>query len=145
MEPGCRGFIPTAPTSFIAKRGDGVAPNAGTFSARSGRWSLQATNGYADAGTYPFRAARYLDRHRKAWDCYVALTWPQGKRSQELALPTAKPGASIWAPQNTSGSSRGVVEILKVVVAGAIAGVFSNVTGYLITGRLFHPYQGQNP
>ena len=27
--------------------------------------------------------------------------------------------------------------ILKVVVAGAIAGVFSNVTGYLITGRLF--------
>jgi hypothetical protein len=37
------------------------------------------------------------------------------------------------------------VVILKVVVAGAIAGVLSNVTGYLITGRLFHPYQGRTP
>ena len=35
--------------------------------------------------------------------------------------------------------------ILKVVAAGAIAGVFSNVTGYLITGRLFHPYQARTP
>jgi hypothetical protein len=37
------------------------------------------------------------------------------------------------------------VVILKVVAAGAIAGVFSNVTGYLITGRLFHPYQARTP
>jgi hypothetical protein len=37
------------------------------------------------------------------------------------------------------------VVILKIVAAGAIAGVVSNVTGYLITGRLFHPYQASTP
>jgi len=37
------------------------------------------------------------------------------------------------------------VVVLKVVAAGAIAGVFSNVTGYLITGRLFHSYQARTP
>jgi hypothetical protein len=40
---------------FHSEAGDGVAPNAGTFSASSGRWSLRATNGYADGGTYLFQ------------------------------------------------------------------------------------------
>jgi hypothetical protein len=31
------------------------------------------------------------------------------------------------------------------ILAGAIAGVLSNATGYLITGLLFHPYQAQTP
>lgn len=34
---------------------------------------------------------------------------------------------------------------LKIVAAGAIAGLLSNATGYLITGRLFHPYQARTP
>ena len=34
---------------------------------------------------------------------------------------------------------------LKVLVAGAISGVAANVTGYLITGRLFHHYQSNTP
>jgi hypothetical protein len=39
---------------FHSEAGDGVAPNAGIFSASNGRWALQATNGYADGGTYLF-------------------------------------------------------------------------------------------
>ena len=31
------------------------------------------------------------------------------------------------------------------LVAGASAGILTNATGYLITGRLFHPYQGKTP
>lgn len=34
---------------------------------------------------------------------------------------------------------------LKILAAGAIAGILANVTGYLITGRLFHGYQAQTP
>ena len=34
---------------------------------------------------------------------------------------------------------------LKVVVAGSVAGVLANVTGYLVTGRLFHQFQGKTP
>lgn len=40
---------------FHSEAADGVAPNAGTFSANNGRWSLSATNGYADGGTYLFQ------------------------------------------------------------------------------------------
>ena len=35
--------------------------------------------------------------------------------------------------------------ILKLVAAGLIAGILANATGYLITGRLFHPYQSRTP
>ena len=34
---------------------------------------------------------------------------------------------------------------LKIVAAGAIAGLLANATGYLITGRWFHPYQARTP
>jgi hypothetical protein len=35
--------------------------------------------------------------------------------------------------------------ILQSLTAGVIAGILSNVTGYVITGRLFHPYQARTP
>jgi hypothetical protein len=35
--------------------------------------------------------------------------------------------------------------IIKVLAAGVIAGSVANATGYLITGRLFHPYQARTP
>ena len=35
--------------------------------------------------------------------------------------------------------------ILKILAAGAIAGIVANATGYVITGRLFHPYQAKTP
>jgi hypothetical protein len=38
-----------------------------------------------------------------------------------------------------------VVPILKIITAGLIAGILANATGYLITGRLFHPYQAKTP
>jgi hypothetical protein len=38
-----------------------------------------------------------------------------------------------------------VVPILKILAGGAIAGIVANATGYLITGRLFHPYQIKTP
>ena len=40
---------------FHSEAADGVAPHAGTFSASAGHWSLRATNGYADCGTYTFQ------------------------------------------------------------------------------------------
>ena len=33
----------------------------------------------------------------------------------------------------------------QIVIAGGIAGVLSNITGYAITGRLFHRYQARTP
>jgi len=38
--------------SFHSEAGDGVPPHSGTFSARNGLWSLKATTGYTDQGTY---------------------------------------------------------------------------------------------
>ena len=34
---------------------------------------------------------------------------------------------------------------VQIAVAGGIAGVLSNVTGYAITGRLFHRFQSRTP
>jgi hypothetical protein len=33
----------------------------------------------------------------------------------------------------------------KILAAGAVAGIAANGTGYLITGRLFHRFQGMTP
>ena len=35
--------------------------------------------------------------------------------------------------------------MLKILAAGVIAGILANVTGYLITGRIFHSYQAKTP
>ena len=40
---------------FHSEAADGAAPHVGTFSAHDGRWSLHATNGYTDGGTYTFQ------------------------------------------------------------------------------------------
>jgi hypothetical protein len=64
---------------FHSEAGDGVAPNAGTFSASSGRWSLQATNGYADGGTYLFQPPD---------------TW----------IATGKLGTATWRQRGAKGS-----------------------------------------
>jgi class 3 adenylate cyclase len=37
---------------FHSEASDGASPHSGRFDARDGRWSLQATNGYTDGGTY---------------------------------------------------------------------------------------------
>lgn len=37
---------------FHSEASDGVAPHSGRFDAHNGRWSLQATTGYTDGGTY---------------------------------------------------------------------------------------------
>jgi hypothetical protein len=37
---------------FRSEAGDGVAPHTGSFSANNGHWSMRATTGYADGGTY---------------------------------------------------------------------------------------------
>ena len=34
---------------------------------------------------------------------------------------------------------------LRIVTAGALAGIAANATGYAITGRWFHPYQARTP
>jgi hypothetical protein len=41
--------------TFHSEAGDGAPPHAGAFSASNGHWSLKATNGYADSGTYLFQ------------------------------------------------------------------------------------------
>ena len=35
--------------------------------------------------------------------------------------------------------------VTQIVIAGGLAGILSNVTGYAITGRLFHRYQARTP
>ena len=40
---------------FHSEAPDGAASHAGTFSAHDGHWSLRATNGYTDGGTYTFQ------------------------------------------------------------------------------------------
>jgi hypothetical protein len=37
---------------FHSEARDGAPPHAGTFSASNGQWSLKATTGYTDSGTY---------------------------------------------------------------------------------------------
>jgi class 3 adenylate cyclase len=37
---------------FHSEASDGATPHSGRFEASNGRWSLQATNGYTDGGTY---------------------------------------------------------------------------------------------
>jgi hypothetical protein len=37
------------------------------------------------------------------------------------------------------------VAILNILAGGVIAGIGANATGYMITGRLFHPYQAKTP
>lgn len=46
---------PNGTYKFHSEAPDGVAPHVGTFSASGGVWSLQATNGYTDSGTYSFQ------------------------------------------------------------------------------------------
>jgi hypothetical protein len=41
---------------FHSEAGDGAATHAGTFAASNGHWSLKATSGYTDSGTYVFQA-----------------------------------------------------------------------------------------
>ncbi len=41
---------------FHSEAQDNVASNAGTFSASNGHWSLKASNGYTDGGTYSFQS-----------------------------------------------------------------------------------------
>ena len=38
-----------------------------------------------------------------------------------------------------------MVVALKILAAGAVAGLLANATGYLITGRWFHRYQAHTP
>ena len=35
--------------------------------------------------------------------------------------------------------------VIKIIVAGLIAGILANISGYLITGRLFHGFQARTP
>ncbi len=47
---------PQGSYAFHSEAADGVPPHSGTFAARDGVWTLQATNGYGDGGTYIFQA-----------------------------------------------------------------------------------------
>ncbi len=49
-------IFPNGTYRFHSEAGDGVAPHSGSFSASHGHWSMQATTGYADAGTYLLQA-----------------------------------------------------------------------------------------
>jgi hypothetical protein len=49
-------ILPNGTYRFHSEAGDGVAPHTGSFSANNGHWSMRATTGYADAGTYVLQA-----------------------------------------------------------------------------------------
>ena len=42
---------------FHSEAGDGVRTHEGKFAANNGNWSLKATNGFADSGTYRFQGS----------------------------------------------------------------------------------------
>jgi hypothetical protein len=44
--------FPNGTYRFHSEAGDGVAPHAGSLSAGNRHWSMRATTGYADEGTY---------------------------------------------------------------------------------------------
>jgi hypothetical protein len=37
------------------------------------------------------------------------------------------------------------VAVVPILSAGVVAGILSNITGYALTGRLFHSYQARTP
>ncbi len=78
--------------SFHSEAGDGALPHAGTFSSSNGRWSLKATNGYADSGTYLFQGPNTLIATGKLG----TAAWRK---------PAMKPATSKPAPQ-PDGSRR---------------------------------------
>ena len=43
---------PNGTYEFYSEARDGAGPHSGSFSASAGHWSMRATNGYTDAGTY---------------------------------------------------------------------------------------------
>jgi tetratricopeptide (TPR) repeat protein len=47
---------PDSTYKFHSEAPDGAPPHSGAFSASGGHWSLQATNGYSDSGTYTVQA-----------------------------------------------------------------------------------------
>ncbi|MGC1873024.1 MAG: DUF4189 domain-containing protein [Acidobacteriaceae bacterium] len=47
-------IAPNGTYEFHSEADDGAQSQAGTFSARDGHWSMHATNGYSDGGTYKF-------------------------------------------------------------------------------------------
>src|SRR5450432_303369 len=49
----------------------------------------------------------------------------------------------MFAERRRAPMNEGV--FLKIVAAGLIAGILANITGYLITGRLFHKFQTRTP
>jgi hypothetical protein len=49
-------ILPSGIYKFHSEAGDGIAPHTGSFSANNGHWSMRATTGYADGGTYLFQA-----------------------------------------------------------------------------------------
>jgi S1-C subfamily serine protease len=51
LEIGAKGTF-----AFRSEAVDGVPSRSGTFSANNGHWSLQATDGYHDEGTYTFQS-----------------------------------------------------------------------------------------
>jgi hypothetical protein len=61
-----------------------------------------------------------------------------------LCPAIAKCACPKLQPSDQSARER-LMPILKVIAAGAIAGVLANITGYIITARLFHRYQAQTP
>jgi len=55
--PRAKGFwvfeiLPNGTYTFHSEAGDGVAPHTGSFSASNTHWSMRASTGYADEGTY---------------------------------------------------------------------------------------------
>ena len=85
--------------SFHSEAGDGAPPTAGAFSARNGHWSLKATNGYTDGGTYSLQTSDTCSWTGQlgtaAWRRYSSnaasgQTEPSGTGQPETARPVRR-------------------------------------------------------
>jgi hypothetical protein len=101
---------PRGTYEFHSEASDGYTPNSGKFSTNAGYWSLQATNGYTDAGTYSilppdtFVATSQRLERTGNWRHPVNAAPPLDQKGQRLfvLLATDPPKAEIWSKVGTA-------------------------------------------
>jgi hypothetical protein len=82
---------PDGTYEFHSEAPDGVAPHAGKFAASGGVWSLQATNGYTDGGTYTLQGPDTL----VATGHLGTGSWHRVTNSTRQALPGDSSAQSV--------------------------------------------------
>jgi hypothetical protein len=101
---------PLGTYKFHSDAGDGAPTTSGSFATNAGYWSLQATNGYADAGPYyiqppdTFVATSQGLIGEGSWRHPIGAAPPLDENGQRLyvRLVTGPPNADMWSLAGTA-------------------------------------------